>query len=341
MPPGALERGPAMTGAASPRRVVVCGARFDPLDIEEGVLSPLGVEVVRASGDDEAALIDSCRGAAAVLAGSAPRFSRAVLAEMRGVQALVRYGIGVDRIDVEAAAELGVPVCNVLDYCTDEVALHAVTMILALTRKIETAAGHVRAGGWGVAEVRPIAAPEATTVAVLGLGRIGRRAAAFLKGLGFRLTGFDPFVTSDPTGGALELRPTLEAALRDAQVVTLHLPLSDATRHLLGERELALLPDGAFVVNVSRGGLIDEPALLRALDDGRLAGAGLDVAEGEPPSGDDPLRGHPSVLLTPHMAWYSEQAQARMRLLAAEEVARCLRGEAPLNPVPGAVGGAA
>ncbi len=329
-----------MTEAASGlRRVVVCGARFDPLDIEERVLAPLGVEVVRATGDDEAALIDSCRGAAAVLAGSAPRFTRTVLAEMRGTTALVRYGIGVDRIDVGAAAEMGVAVCNVLDYCTDEVALHAVTLILALTRKIETAAAHVRAGGWGVAEVRPITAPEATTVAVLGLGRIGRRAAEFLKGLGFRLTGFDPFVTSDPTGGALELRGSLEEALADAQVVSLHLPLSDATHHLLGERELRLLPAGAFVVNVSRGGLIDEAALLRALDSGRLAGAGLDVTEGEPPTADDPLRSHRSVLVTPHMAWYSEQAQVRMRRLAAEEVARCLRGEAALHPVTVPVGG--
>ncbi len=327
--------------ASTGRRVVVCGARFDPLDIEEEVLAPLGVEVVRASGDDGDALVESCRGAAAVLAGSAPRFTRAVLAQMRGVEALVRFGIGVDRIDVEAAEAVGIRVCNVLDYCTDEVALHAVTLILTLTRKIATATGHVRAGGWGVAEVRPIVAPEATTVAVLGLGRIGRRAAEFLHGLGFRLTGYDPFVTSDPTGGALELRPTVEAALTDAQVVTLHLPLTDATRHLLGERELALLPEGAFVVNVSRGGLVDEPALLRALDEGRLAGAGLDVAEREPLPADDPLRRHPAVVLTPHMAWYSEQAQARMRRLAAEEVARCLRGEAPLNPVPAAVGGGA
>ncbi|MEJ2287903.1 MAG: C-terminal binding protein [Deinococcales bacterium] len=324
---------------AAPPRVVACGARFAPLDIEERVLAPLGVEVVRASGDGEAELVESCRGAAAVLAGSAPRFTRRVLEEMQGLKALVRYGIGVDRIDVGAAAELGIPVCNVLDYCTDEVALHAVTLILALTRKIEAAAAHVRGGGWGVAELTPIAAPEATTVAVLGLGRIGRRAAGFLSGLGFHVTGYDPFVTADPTGGAVELRTSLEAALADAQVVSLHLPLSDATRHLLGERELALLPQGAYVVNVSRGGLIDEAALLRALDAGHLAGAGLDVVEGEPPSEDEPLRRHPAVVVTPHMAWYSVQAQRRMRQLAAEEVARCLRGERPLHPVAPAVTG--
>lgn len=315
------------------RRVVVCGARFAPLDIEERVLAPLGVEVVKASGDDEDALIASCRGAAAVLAGSAPRFSRRVLEELRGMKALVRYGIGVDRIDIDAAADAGITVCNVLDYCTDEVALHAVTLILALTRKIEPAARHVRAGGWGVAEVQPIVAPEATTVAVLGLGRIGRRAAEFLRGLGFRVVGFDPFITTDPTGGAVAMRASLEDALHEAQVVSLHLPLSAATHHLLGARELALLPSGAFIVNVSRGGLIDEAALVRALDSGQVAGAGLDVVEGEPPAVDNPLLSHPRVVVTPHMAWYSVQAQARMRQLAAEEVARCLEGEAPLNPV--------
>lgn len=317
------------------RRVVACGARFEPLDIEERVLAPLGLEVVKAAGDDEAGLVEVCRGAEAILAGSAPRFTRAVLSRLGGVKALVRYGIGVDRIDVEAAEDAGILVCNVLDYCTDEVALHAVTLTLALTRKLETAVRHARAGGWGVAPVRPIAAPDATTVAVLGLGRIGRRAAQLFSGLGFRVTGFDPFVTSDPTGGAVVMRASLEQALEDADVVSLHLPLGERTRHLLGERELSLLPAGAVVVNVSRGGLIDEAALLRALDAGHLAGAGLDVLEGEPPSPDDPLLAHPAVLVTPHMAWYSQQAEARMRQLAAEEVARVLRGEAPLNPVPG------
>ncbi len=325
--------------ASKAPRVVVSGARFAPLDIEERVLAPLGAQVVRASGDGEAELIESCRGAAAVLAGSAPRFNRTVLEELVGLKALVRYGIGVDRIDVDAAAELGIPVCNVLDYCTDEVALHAVTLVLTLTRKIGAAAAHVRGGGWGVAELTPIAAPEATTVAVLGLGRIGRRAAEFLSGLGFRVTGYDPFVTADPTGGAVELRTSVQAALSDAQVVSLHLPLNEATHHLLGERELASLPEGAYVVNVSRGGLIDEAALVRALDAGHLAGAGLDVVEGEPPSPDDPLRHHPAVVVTPHMAWYSVQAQRRMRQLAAEEVARCLRGEMPLHPVAPAVKG--
>jgi len=315
-------------------RVVVCGARFDPLDIEAEVLGPLGVEVVRAPGDGEAELIGACRGAEAVLAGSAPRFTPQVLHEMRGVKALVRYGIGVDRIDLAAAESEGVLVCNVLDYCTDEVALQAVTLTLALTRKLETAAAHVREGGWGVAPVKPVAAPEATTVAVLGLGRIGRRAAELLAGLGFRVTGFDPFVTRDPTGGAVVMRTSLESALQDANVVTLHLPLGERTYHLLGERELALLPEGAVVINVSRGGLIDEPALLRALDAGHVAGAGLDVLEGEPPEPDNPLLAHRAVLVTPHMAWYSVQAEARMRRLAAEEVARVLRGEAPHNPVP-------
>jgi D-3-phosphoglycerate dehydrogenase / 2-oxoglutarate reductase len=321
-----------MTEAAK-RRVVACGARFEPLDIEEGVLGPLGLEVVKAAGDAEHELIEGCRGSEAILAGSAPRFPRSVLEGLRGVKVLVRYGIGVDRIDLEAASDAGILVCNVLGYCTDEVALQAVTLTLALTRKLEAAAGHVRTGGWGVAPFRPIAAPEATTVAVLGLGRIGRRAAAYLAGLGFRVTGYDPFVTADPTGGAVELRTTLESALRGAQVVTLHLPLSERTRHLLGERELRLLAPGAVVVNVSRGGLIDEAAMLRAIDEGRLGGAALDVVEDEPPTADNPLLSHPAVLVTPHMAWYSVQAEARMRRLAAEEVARVLQGEAPKSPV--------
>lgn len=320
-------------GRRQPLTVVACGARFAPLDIEERILGPAGARVVRATGDGEEELIESCRGADAVLAGAAPRFSRRVLEAMTGCKALVRYGIGVDRIDLEAAGDLGLTVCNVLDYCTDEVALHAVTLLLALTRKLGPATAQARAGGWGVADFKPIASPEATTVAVLGLGRIGRRAAGFLAGLGFRVSGFDPFIRDDPTHGSVQMRPTLADALRDAQAVTLHLPLNDRTRHLLGERELALMPPGSVVVNVSRGGLLDEAALRSALDAGHLAGAALDVMENEPPGQDDPLVGHPAVLVTPHMAWYSVQAEARMRSLAAEEAARCLRGEAPRNPV--------
>lgn len=182
--------------------------------------------------------------------------------------------------------------------------------------------------------MQPIDAPEATDVAVLGLGRIGRATAERLRALGFGVRGYDPYVPRD-TAEAMGIvhAATLKDALGGAHVATLHLPLSDATHYIVSTDEIAAMRDGAFLINVSRGGLIDEDALLVAFASGRLRGAALDVLEEEPPSESNPLVHHPQMMLTPHMAWYSVQAQTRMRELASEEVARFLAGESLRNPL--------
>lgn len=318
----------------SSTEVLVCGARFDPLDIEERILGPRGAQIRRASGDDAASIRSSGRGATAILAGSAPRFTREVFEGLPDLRLLVRYGIGVDRIDLNAAANFGIQVCNVTDYCTDEVATHAVMLVLASTRRLPAALATTVAHGWGIAEVQPIEAPDATEVAVLGLGRIGRATAERLRALGFRVRGYDPYVPRD-TAEAMGIvhAATLKDALEGAHVASLHLPLSETTRHIVSTNEIATMREGAYVINVSRGGLVDEEALLAALASGHVRGAALDVLEEEPPSDSTPLVGHPRVMVTPHMAWYSVQAQTRMRQLASEEVARFLAGEPLQNPL--------
>lgn len=323
-----------MTDPEGGTEVLVCGARFDPLDIEERVLAPVGARLRRAPGDDARALIESGAEATAVLAGSAPRFPREVLAALPRLKLLVRYGIGVDRIDLDAAEELGIQVCNVTDYCTDEVATHAVMLLLAATRKLPAALATTGDGGWGIGRVQPIDEPASTVAAVLGLGRIGRGVARRLRDLGFQVRAYDPYV-GDEDVRALGVAPSasMREALADAHAVSLHLPLTDATRHILSEAEFGLMREGGVVVNVSRGGLIDEAALTGALDDGRLSYAALDVLEEEPPPEEHPLPKHPRVLVTPHMAWYSLQAQARMRQQAAEEVARFVAGRPLANPL--------
>ncbi len=278
--------------------VAVVGTRYREYEIEERALVPLGARL-RVCTDPEQAL-----DATLVLAGSTPRYSADVLERMPRCRAIVRYGVGLDRIDLEAAARLGIAVHNVPDFCTEEVSGHAVAMILAFSRRLLDGARALAAGGWGLERLRPVKAAEDEVVAVIGAGRIGGRTAEKLRALGYRVVVHDALLAP---------HPSLEEALHGADYVTLHVPLTSATYHLLDRRRLSLLAPGAVVVNTSRGGLVDEAALVAALDSGRLRGAALDVFETEPLPSGSPLASRPDVLLTPHVAWYSERAERTVR----------------------------
>jgi D-3-phosphoglycerate dehydrogenase len=290
--------------------VAIVGTRYREHEIEERALLPLGARL-RVCWDPEQAL-----DATLVLAGSAAHYPAEVLERMPGCRAIVRYGVGLDRIDVEAAGRLGIAVHNVVDFCTEEVSGHAVAMILAFSRRLLDGARALAAGGWGLDPLRPVRAAEDEVVSVIGSGRIGSRAAEKLRALGYRVVVHDLLLAP---------RPSLEEALQGADYVTLHVPLTADTHHLLDRRRLDLLAPGAVVVNTSRGGLIDESALIAALDSGRLRGAALDVFEAEPLPPDSPLRSRPDVLLTPHMAWYSERAERTVRERAVARAVELLR----------------
>jgi len=313
--------------------VAVVGLRMSSLDVEEEVFSGLDVRLVRSPGASADEIIAAARDAEAILAGSMPRFPAEVIEALPHLRAIVRYGIGVDSIDVRAAAERGVQVANVPDYCIPEVATHTVVLILAAARRLLPGMQAAREGRWDVGAVRPLPECEAQTVGLVGLGRIGHGVASRLRPFGFRLLAADPIATAEAARAAgAELVP-LEDLLGAADIVTLHLPLTAATRHLISREALARMRPGAWLVNTARGGLVDEGALLEALEAGRLAGAALDVLAQEPPAADHPLLRHPRVLVTPHVAWYSERAVVEMRRKAAEEVRRLLRGEPLLHPV--------
>jgi len=233
-----------------------------------------------------------------------------------GVRIISRAGIGLDAIDLEAARSRGIAVFHTPDYATEEVATHAVALILALNRRM-LAADTLARSEWRawtrLGRVRPL---SKLTVGVVGLGRIGRAVIERLRPFGPSIVGFDPYVNADVAG--VELVDDLDALLARADVLTLHLPLSDETRRLIGRRELDLLPPGAAVVNVSRGGVLDQDALAEALASGRLAGAGLDVLAAEPPDPADPILAAPNTVLSPHVAWYSEASNRRMREQAVD-----------------------
>jgi D-3-phosphoglycerate dehydrogenase len=253
--------------------------------------------------------------------------SAEAIAASPALRLVARMGVGLDNIAVDAATERGVLVTNVPDYCVEEVSDHAVGLVLAWTRGLVRGDREVRAGRWDPAGARQRRL-AALTCGVVGYGRIGRLTARKLAGLGARVITSDPFPPRDTHG--IPVVP-LDELLRSSDAVIVHAPLTPATHHLIGPRELSLMPRGALIVNVSRGGLVDTAALIEALRDGRLGAAGLDVLESEPEVPRELLE-HPEVVITPHIAFSSDLAVKQLRRSAAEEVVRVLSGQPPLHP---------
>ena len=299
-------------------RVVVTDADYGALDIETEVLSGAGHEVVGARCRTAAEVIEAARDADAVLVQYAP-VTAEVLAALPRLRLVSRYGVGVDVVDTDAARARGVWVCNVPDYGTTEVAMHAVAMLLALLRNLTGHDRNVHAGRWDHRLGGRLPRSDGLTLGVVGLGRIGRTAMAGAAPWFGRIVGYDPYLPDEAWPAGVERLDLAEVFTR-SNAVTLHLPLTADTRGLVGARLLERMPAGSYLVNTSRGGLLDLDAVLRALENGRLAGVGLDVLPAEPPPADHPLLAHPRALLTPHVAWYSEESERELRHKAARNV---------------------
>lgn len=260
----------------------------------------------------------------------ADQVTRSVLTSSRRLRVVAKHGVGVDNIDLAAAEELGIRVTYAPGGNTRSVAEMTVAMILSLWRGLARADARLRARVW-----EPMLGREAAgrTLGIIGLGRIGRAVAILGQALGMRILACD--VVQDPAfADAHGIRyETLEGVLRQSDAVSIHVPLADATRQLIGSREMAWMRPDAVLVNVARGGIVDEHALAEALAHGRLAGAAVDVFEHEPPW-DSPLLGLETVLLTPHIAHSTQEAMERVDVMVAEDVRAVLQGEAPSHPVP-------
>jgi D-3-phosphoglycerate dehydrogenase len=240
------------------------------------------------------------------------------------VRLISRAGIGLDAIDLEAARERGVAVFHTPDYATEEVATHTVALILALNRKLLDGDRVARTEWRSWPQLKPVRPLSELTVGVVGLGRIGRAVIDRLRPFTAEILGFDAYASESVPG--VRTVATLEELLGECDVLTLHAPLTEETRGMIGARELALLRPGALLVNVARGGLIDQPAVAAALRSGQLGGAGLDVLVAEPPAAGDPLLSAPGLLLSPHFAWYSEASNRRMREMAIDGILDYLAG---------------
>ena len=258
--------------------------------------------------------------------------SRPMIEAMQQCRVIVRYGVGVDNIDSQAAKEKGIYVANVPDYGSEDVAEHALALLLAATRRIATRNRDVRDGQWGIGQREPMFRLAGKILGVVGFGRISRCFVQKASGFGFkRILVVDPLLTDEQASQAGVTRVNLDTLCREADFISLHAPLTPDTHHLIGEAELAKMKPSAVLVNTSRGGLIDEQALINALLQQRIFAAGLDVFESEPLSAKSPLLQMENTLCTDHTAWFTEESVVELQSKAAHEVRRAFEGEHPLN----------
>jgi D-3-phosphoglycerate dehydrogenase / 2-oxoglutarate reductase len=293
-------------------KVVITDCDHPDVDAERRIFAEAGLDTELASCRTAADVIAAGQGAVALLTQYAP-VTATVLDALPDCRAVGRYGVGVDNIDVAAARARGMAVISVPDYSLEEVANHTIALILAAARGIVALHDSVRAGCWDFRAAGPLRRSSEQVLGIVGLGHIGAAVASRARAIGFTVAGYDP-VQSVTGVSPLSLPELLSAS----DIVTLHAPLTDATRHLLNDGTFALMKPGAVLVNTARGGLVDTAALRRALDAGRIGGAALDVTDPEPLEPGDPLLRDGRVIITPHTAFYSEESLAELKRRAAE-----------------------
>ena len=322
-----------MADARSSRpTVVITDCDHPDVDPERAVCEEADVELRLEQCSSAQDVIEAAADADALIVQYAP-IGDDVLDALERCRGVVRYGVGVDTIDVEAATRRGVWVVNVPDYGTEEVSDHAVALLLCLLRGVVALDRSVRDGRWDETAVRPLHRLSTRTVGVVGCGRIGAAFARKARGLGLAVVGYDPSGLPDELRAAGVEEADLEELLETSDAVSLHLPLGPDTEHLIGAWALERMRPGAYLINTSRGGLVDSAALLSALEARAIAGAALDVLESEPPAAGDALVNHERVVVTPHAAWYSEESSETLKSEVAREAVRLVTGERPRSPV--------
>jgi D-3-phosphoglycerate dehydrogenase len=317
-------------------KVAITDYSFADLSIEEQILRPLGHEIVawkeKRSADQLPELVAN---ADAIITQFAP-VDASVIARMQQAKVIVRYGIGVDNVDLAAARERGIPVCNVPDYCVDEVADHTLAFILAATRQVVSNCLQLRQGTWGMAT--PLEAMRTLrdlTVGVVGFGRIGREVVARLRPFKCRVLVHDPVMTADVIEHAGAKAVPLNTLLTTSDVITLHCPSTAETRGLISGNTLAATKRNVILVNLSRGDLVDTAALVAAIKDGHVSAAALDVFAPEPLPSDHPLLKFNNVVVASHIASTSVSAVRKLRETAAQLAAQALSGRPLQNIVNG------
>lgn len=319
-------------------KVVITDYDYGDVDIERSILEPVGAEIIALQAKSEDDLIEAARDCAAIMNQYARVGARTINA-MENCKVIARYGVGVDIVDVAAAAEKGILVTNVRDYCTEEVADHAISLWLALARGLFPYDRATHRGIWRWQSAAPLHRLRGQTVGIVSFGKIGQAIGARAASFGVRIVVCDPYLAPGVAEAHGARQVDKAELLRISDVVMMQVPMTDETRHFLSEAEFRAMKPTALVINTGRGPTIDNKALYRALTEGWIAGAGLDDPEEEPAKrggwnpADNPIFSLPNVIVTPHAAYYSEESIRAAREIAASEVARVLTGQPPRNPV--------
>ncbi|CAI8950778.1 hydroxyacid dehydrogenase [Pseudomonas ogarae] len=306
--------------AISNGTLLIAPHQFPHLERELALANQFGLELVAAA--DQQAFTEGMTNAVIVMVTPYGKVNETEFSGMTRCKAVVRYGMGYDNIDVNAANRLNIPVSIVPDASSEEVAAHALAMGIALARRLPQGQASIERGGWAGTIAYDTPKLANMDVGIVGMGRIGRLTAGWWAALGTRVKAYDPYATFDNVTQA-----SLEEVLEQSDVVSLHLPLNADTRNMINAAVLKRMRKGSVIINVSRGGLIDEPALAAALHEGHIAGAALDVFAKEPLPADNALRNAPNVILTPHIAWRSNTSLGALQDGAVERARRALVGE--------------
>ena len=301
------------------------------VDRQREILADAGIEFVTASGTGEDALVEQVVDADGLINGLAQITDR-ILHAAEKCKIVSRCGVGVDNIAIKSANELGIAVTYIPDYCVEEVADHVTAVMLALNRRLIQFDRSVKETGWHSRDTSvPISRLRDMTLGIVGLGRIGRAVSLRARSFGLNVLAADPIVSAEDAAEAGARLADLPDLLRESDFVTVHAPLTPETQNMIGEAELATMEPTAFLINASRGPLIDESALYQALTDGGIAGAGLDVLVDESAADDSPLLGLDNVLITPHVAFLSREALIELEERSAQAVVDVLQGRTPRN----------
>ena len=312
--------------------VVIAYPGFGDIEIEKEILGTIDAQIEHVKSLDTEEAREAARQADVLMVTIQPVLAD-LIESMERCRLICRVGTGLDAIDIPAATARGIWVTYAPDYSIDEVSTHAIALVLAQARGLPGFLSTTRQGIWDAEAGGALYRLSKQTLGVIGCGRIGQATASKGRGLGLEVLVFDPYADAAAMAELGVRVVDLETLLRRSDYISLHSPLTEETRHLIDAETLALMKPTSYLVNAARGGLIDEDALLAAVQSGQIAGAALDVLAVEPVAADHPFLQEERILLTPHAGWYSEESKIDVRVQGAEEVVRFLRGERPRAPV--------
>ncbi|MCK4241669.1 MAG: C-terminal binding protein [Candidatus Atribacteria bacterium] len=312
-------------------KILITDCDHPSVEIERKILSEINPEFILAYCNTEDEVIEVAQDADGIINQYAP-ITKRVIESLKKCKVIVRYGVGVDSIDIEVATEHKIIVANVPDFCIDEVSTHTMALILACARGIILLDRKIKEKKWDFTLAKPLFRTQGKILGLFGLGNIARAVAKKASGFGFKIIAYDPYISKVEHG--IEL-VEFSKLLSDSDFLSIHVPLTIETRHYFRENELKKMKKSAYLINTARGAVIDEKALYKALKNSWIAGAALDVMEKEPPDWNSSLLQLDNLIITPHIAFYSEESYVELKTKVAQTVLSVLKGELPkamVNP---------